>query len=355
LQSSAPDGCVQSRIAVYRPDASGRWSAIWDTSAPVNGGPPLLAPATKTDAGCFPALGLFTVQPQDGSGAPSLVFFASDADGSEHAVAQALADPANTPPAVLQAAPGLQVSLGAGTPLTVVVTGTLYAPDAVGFPELKGQQIGREEELLHWQPGGFQPAEQTVSLNCLSGTVLGVRPLGSGFVLAVRCPDGSAGAYTAVALSAATQLPGGLSSPALQPNDDVTISLQAAAPGASASGLPIAAQVSSQSAGARLATPAVSLRAPVPTAPPAATPPRSAAPARPAVSQPQRAAVATLESAAPATAAVASNAAAAQSAPLQPSAPSAAPDTVTAPGRPIPLQPEPAATARPLPSQPAGR
>lgn len=354
-QTAAAGGCAQSRIVVLGP-AGGQWRTLWDTSASTNGAGPLIPPATLSGDRCFPQVGLFAVQPLDASAVPFVSVSLVTADGRQQVISQSLADPAGSRP-VLTAVPGdAQLSLGDGIPAVLHLSQPLYAPDDAGLGPLQGRPIGREDELRSWQDGAFQPGAHTVTLNCLSGSVLGSAASNAGVAVAFRCADGS---VAAVAVTPATRIAPGLLIGGLQPGDDLSVALPAGAtPACQAicTALPAASEVGSQTAAARQAAPALSPRlplAPTATAPPrVAEPPRAAAP----VVSPPRPATAAPAPAAPvaptAPAVTASPPPAGAAAPAAPTATNpGANTTVVATARPIPPQPSATAPSRPVPTQ----
>ncbi|HLZ68387.1 MAG TPA: hypothetical protein VKV26_00615 [Dehalococcoidia bacterium] len=331
-QTVAAGGCAQPRIVVFRPDAGGQWAAVWDASAGQNGNAPLVP------ASCDAAVGLFAVRPLDASGTPFLVFSATGADGSQRVIAQALDDPAHAPSVVLPVAAAAQISLADGLPGSLQIETSLTAPDGAGLAELRGEAIGRTDDLFRWQDGGFALSSRNLTLNCLAGSVLDMTTSANGLAIAFRCPAGPGSAVTAIEVTPATQIAPNLLIGGLRTGDDISVSLLPPGPDAAPGGLPVAAQVSSQSAAARQAA-SRSAPAPAPAAPHAVVAPPATSPQP---RQPVAAPVPTITN-------VAAPAAEDNSQP----APSAAVanTTIEPPARPIPLQPVSAATARPIPQQ----
>ncbi len=361
-QTAAAAGCLQPHISVLGKTDGGQWGPIWDAGGGLPGSGPLIPPAALSGDRCFPEVGLFTVQPLDGSGAPYLTFSLQLSDGSQRLISRSLVDPAATPPAIVAVPAGARLTLADGVPAALQLSFPVAVPPGTALAGLDGQPIGHEDELQRWQIGGFQPGVRTFALNCLAGSVITSAASNAGVAIAYRCPDGT---VAAVAVTAGTQIAPNLLIGGLQPGDDLNATLLPADPPAcpaACAALPIAASVSSQAAVARQAQPpapagqpsATAPAAPAATAPPAAAPPRASAPAG-AAPQPR--------STAPAPAATV------PAAPAQPipTAPAPAPATTVAtappatnptangsaesPARPIPTQPT-YVPPRPIPTQP---
>lgn len=358
LYSEAPaaDGCRQPFIDLLRPDGRGGWAPICDATAAPAGGPPLAPPVARTDAGCFPAVALFSVRPLERDGPPYALMVVTQADGTQRIVALAW-NGITHQTAVLsdqRTAPGAEIALRDGQPAVLSVSEPVFLPAAVDAPAATAQPIGRLTRPFTWAGAGFAPSAGTFTLNCLSGTVARLLTNAPGPGLLLRC-DGGGGAFAAVSLSADTQFGGGYGLTDLAVGDDVTVALVSGPPPVDAP--PLAVRLQSAAAALRrqptatvqiAARPtqapiaAVSTRPPSTPQPPVPTVQAAPAPTAPPQFEPTAAPPAT---AAPLPVQTVSS----RPVPPQPVA------TETAPARAVPPQPTATRTVQPGSASPQPR
>ncbi|HZU75224.1 MAG TPA: protein kinase [Dehalococcoidia bacterium] len=252
-------GCSQTYVDLMRPQAGDKVSNVWDgTQAPQ--GSPLLQPVQKSDAGCYPAVKLFSAfTPQAGS-VPALLVSVVASNGSQQiALVQGSGDLAKLLGS-LTTTPGTDVSVQDGTPPVLKVTENAYPSASSGLQPDYSRPLGRLALVETWQNGSFQPSGPQLTPNCLTGTITRK----GNNAIEWSCPDGSPGPVSAAAVDGNTTYDSNVSFDDLNVGDDVTVALAdgSTAPQDPLAALPTASSIKSSAAATRKAPTPAPTRAP---------------------------------------------------------------------------------------------
>ena len=281
LYSQAPGagGCQRPYLDLFRPDAAGKWTSLWDATRSPSTDNSLLPDVQQSGGNCYPAIKFSAVQPLAQNEQPQAVVAVAQPDGSLRLAVFGW-DSAKKQvqlPFDLRTTPGGDATLNPGQPATISLNENAYPPPSSGLNPDYGRPTGRLSELLTWQGGSFVAGSQKLTPNCLTGKLTDKAATDSSKAVQIACPDGSTGPFSAAALTSDTSFADGIGFDDLAAGDDVAVTLvdSSLAPTDPLQALPIAANLKS---GAALS------RKQARTAPPPTASTRT--PAQPAAPQP---------------------------------------------------------------------
>jgi len=257
LYSQAPGagGCQRPYLDLFRPDAAGKWTSVWDATRSPSTDNPLLPDVQQSSGNCYPAIKFSAVQPLAQNEQPQAVVAVAQADGSLRLAVFGW-DSAKKQvqlPFDLRTTPGGDATLNPGQPATISLNENAYPPPSSGLNPDYGRPTGRLSVLLTWQGGSFVAGRQKLAPNCLTGKLTDKAATDSSKAVQIACPDGSTGPFSAAALTSDTSFADGIGFDDLAAGDDVAVTLvdSSLAPTDPLQALPIAANLKSAAGLAR--------------------------------------------------------------------------------------------------------